>query len=127
MNSTHSGCSEMLCSNTVIRLKCVTDRRIIFVFYLGTAVYLFLQLTVAIWILSSLIMVNLWTADRVTDLSLLRSAASSPTPGPGGSCLDRLCLVTEAASGQVWQLFIGMCMQSFAGPLAKNHQLLKTC
>ena len=69
-------------------------------------IIVFLQHTVAVWILSSLIMVNIWTADRVMDLSLLQSAVSSPTSA--NSCSDRLCLITEDASGQVWQLLVGV-------------------
>ena len=62
-----------------------------------------LQHMVAVWLLSSLIMVNLWTGDVVKDLTLCQSASSCSGGGhhSGSSCPDRLCLVTEDTSGQV--------------------------
>ena len=61
------------------------------------------QHVVAVWLLSSLIMVNLWTGDAVKDLSLCQSASSCSGGGNHSdfSCPDRLCLVTENTSGQV--------------------------
>ena len=62
-----------------------------------------LQYMVAVWLLSSLIMVNLWTGDVVKDLTLCQSVSSCSGGGhhSDSSCPDRLCLVTEDTSGQV--------------------------
>ena len=62
-----------------------------------------LQYMVAVWLLSSLIMVNLWTGDVVKDLTLCQSTSSCSGGGrhSDSSCPDWLCLVTEDTSGQV--------------------------
>ena len=59
-----------------------------------------------VWLLSSLIVVNVWSSSRVKHFSLcqglssgtaLHTAATESTAG----CTDRLCLITESSAGKV--------------------------
>lgn len=66
----------------------------------STACDFFPQHMATVWLLPSLIMVNVWMGDSVKDLSICHSVSCSGSGDPG-SCPDRLCLITENSCAQV--------------------------
>ena len=60
----------------------------------------------AVWLLSSLVITNIWTGGTVKDLALCQSGL---THRNGSQYTDRLCLITEG-DGQVVSGNGGFCL-----------------
>ena len=55
-----------------------------------------------VWLLSSLIVVNVWTSSEVKHFSLCQGLPGGTTVhSESTGCTDRLCLITESSAGKV--------------------------
>lgn len=54
-----------------------------------------------VWLLSSLIVVNMWTSSTVKHFSLCQGLSVHTATESTLECTDRLCLITENSAGKV--------------------------
>ena len=82
-----------------------------------------------VWLLSSLIVVNVWSSSRVKHFSLCQGLSSGTAlhtvaTGSTAGCTDRLCLITESSAGKVCVHSIYRIAESSMHSVNDDHYLL---